>query len=82
MDDTENTELHKRLEKKNKRKARPGGWPRFRNIPRSWLHQGFTYRDRTQRLYRMVFETTIFFAFPLGFKLILHQKGAHKNAKI
>ena len=51
------------LNKKKKRKAVAGGWPKLFNIPREWLHQGFTYLDKTQRYYRMLYETLFFLFF-------------------
>ena len=58
MKKSQNIELQKLLEKKRNRKAVPNGRPKLNNIPRSWLHQGFTYLDNTQRTFRMLSETT------------------------
>ena len=42
---------------KKSRKAAPGGRPRLRNLPRNWLHQGVTYMDRGEAVFRVALET-------------------------
>jgi len=49
-------DLCRELERKERRKAVPGGWPRLWNLPRGWLHQGFLYQDRTQQVARALLE--------------------------
>ncbi len=61
MEFEEQVDLEKHLAKKRDRKAQVDDrMPKWNNITRGWLHQGFTYLDSTQRFYRMVFETTFF----------------------
>lgn len=49
-------ELSKTIEKKLRRKSIPCGQPKLLNIPRNWFHQGITYMDRTEMVFRIVSE--------------------------
>lgn len=54
MDDEE--DLYEQIKKKEARKAKPGGSPKFANIPRNWLHQAVTYMDKGEMISRIVIE--------------------------
>lgn len=48
--------LEKALKRKIARKAKPGGSPKWINLPRNWLHQAITYMDMGELLARLIVE--------------------------
>lgn len=51
---TPNLPTEKELRRKAARKARPGGRPKWINIPRNWAHQALSYMDAGELIFRAV----------------------------
>lgn len=52
----ENLPSKEQLRKKAARKARPGGRPKWINIPRNWAHQALSYMDAGELSFRLVMQ--------------------------
>jgi predicted nucleotidyltransferase len=68
-------ELARSLVKKKARKATPGDWPKFINIPRNWLHQAITYMDSGELIIRLIIEVAEIVALYVLFKSVLPESN-------
>jgi predicted nucleotidyltransferase len=50
------TEIEKSERLKAKKKAVPGGKPKLINLVKNWLHQGFTYMDKGEQIFKFMTE--------------------------
>lgn len=68
------TEIEKIERIKAAKKAVPGGRPKFKNLIKNWLHQGFTYMDRGEQGFKLFTEILEFLLVGIVLNMLLRNQ--------